>query len=64
MQRVYGSTTPEKNDLLLQRPKLVGKYDQINRFDISASDIDFDLNIRLLGPGLVDSTCGAHMRSE
>src|SRR6218665_4103555 len=36
----------------------------ISRFDISASAIGFDLNTRLLGPRLVESTCCAHMRSE
>ena len=36
----------------------------INRFDISASGIGFDLNTRLLRPGLVESTCRAHMRSD
>src|SRR6218665_3627405 len=36
----------------------------INRFDISPSSIGFDLNKRLLRPGLVESTCRAHMRSE
>ena len=35
-----------------------------SRFDISASAIGFDLNTRLLRPGLVESTCRAHMRSE
>ena len=34
----------------------------ISRF--SASGIGFDLNTRLLGPGFVESTCRAHMRSE
>ena len=38
----------------------------ISRFDISASAIGFDQNTctRLLRPGLVESTCRAHMRSE
>ena len=36
----------------------------ISRFDISASAIGFDLNTRLLRPGLVELTCRAHMRSE
>ena len=36
----------------------------ISRFDISASAIGFDLNTRLLRPGLVESTCRAPMRSE
>ena len=36
----------------------------ISRFDILASGIGFDLNTRLLRPGLVESTCRAHMRSD
>src|SRR6218665_350398 len=36
----------------------------ISRFDISASAIGFDLNTRLLRPGLVESTCRAHMRRQ
>jgi len=36
----------------------------ISRFDISASGIGFDLNTRLLRPGLVESICRVHMRSE
>jgi len=39
-------------------------HTSISRFDISASGIGFDLNTRLLGPGLVESTCRAYMRSE
>jgi len=35
-----------------------------NQFDISASGIGFDLNTRLLRPGLVESTCRAHMRCK
>jgi len=40
------------------------KLNRISRFDISASSIGFDLNTRLLRPGLVESICRAHMRSE
>ena len=40
------------------------KVTTIIRFDISASGIGFDLNARLLRPGLVESTRLAHMRSE
>jgi len=36
----------------------------ISRFDISASGIGFDLNTTLFRPGLVESTCRAHLRSE
>src|SRR6218665_4121798 len=34
---------------------------EISLFDISASAIGFDLNTRLLRPGLVESTCRAHI---
>ena len=33
----------------------------ISRFDTSASGIVIDLNTRLLGPGLFESRCRAHM---
>ena len=42
----------------------VSKATNKQPIDISASGIGFDLNTRLLWPGLVESTWRAHMRSE
>jgi len=48
----------------LKHPLPASAARPITRFDISPSGIGFDLNTRLLWPGLVKSTCRVHMRSE